>query len=94
MAKLRSTREIVVWEEVAEVLQRRIDDAISAAAEAADMRAMGKAQGRLEAYREMLGLPKAMVAGAEMQAAEDMNREAINRSQDPRNWKHPDMIRR
>jgi hypothetical protein len=86
MDKLRSTREIVVWSEVVEHLGKKIDVAITEAAHAPDMRAMGVAQGRLAAYREMLTLPKAMLAESEMDEADKKNREAIQRSQEPQNW--------
>lgn len=92
MAALRSTREIVVWSEVAEVLERKIEAALTDAADAPDMRSMGFAQGQLSAFREMKHLPQAMLAGAEMQAAEEKNRAAVRRSQHAQNWRNPDAI--
>jgi hypothetical protein len=94
MARLRSSREIVVWSEVLPVLDRKIEAALSDAADAPDMRSMGFAQGQLAAYREMKNLPAALLTSDEMQAAQDADREAIRQSQDPRTWKHPDLIRR
>jgi hypothetical protein len=89
MANIRSTRDIVVWSEVREVLHRKIDLAIEQASVAPGMREMGFAQGLLAAYREMLNLPAAMVAGTEMDAAETRNREAVRLSQDPATWRNP-----
>jgi hypothetical protein len=94
MAKLRSTLEIVVWSEVLDVLDRKIEDAISAAAEAEGLREMGKAQGRLAAFREMVNLPRTMLVSEGLQTANDEDREAIRRSQDPMTWKHPDLLQR
>ena len=81
-----STREIVVWSEVATVLQRKIDLAIEQAADAKDLREMGFAQGLLSAYRDALKIPAGLVAGDEMDKAEKKNREAVQASQDPRTW--------
>ncbi len=86
---IRSTREIVVWSEVREVLHRKIDLAIEQASVAPGMREMGFAQGLLAAYREMLTLPAAMVAGAELDEADKRNREAVRLSQDPATWRNP-----
>jgi hypothetical protein len=94
MAKLRSTREIVVWEEVRDVLHRFIDMAIEQMTQAPGAREMGFAQGQLAAYRKMLTLPSAMVAGTEMDEAEKKDLEAIRLSQQAANWSHPDLIRR
>jgi hypothetical protein len=88
MSKLRSTRDIVVWAEVKDVLHRKIESAIEEAGNAPDARSMGEAQGKLKAYREMLVLPKSMVAGDEMEEAEEKSREAIRLSQDPKNWRN------
>lgn len=79
----------MVWEEVRGVLHRKIDLAIEQASVAPGMREMGFAQGLLAAYREMLNLPAAMVAGSEMDAADERNREAVRRSQNPANWRNP-----
>ena len=94
MARLRSTREIVVWSEVIPVLDRKIEAALAECADAPDMRSMGFAQGQLAAYREMKGFPASMLVSDEMQSAQDADREAIRRSQDPATWKHPDLIGR
>lgn len=88
-SKLRSTREIVVWSEVREVLHRKIDLAIEQASVAPGMREMGFAQGLLAAYREMLNLPAAMVASDELDEADKRNREAVRLSQDPATWRNP-----
>jgi hypothetical protein len=87
MAKLRSTREIVVWSEVVEVLQRRLAKAMESLDGADDMRAIGKAQGRIAVLQEMLTLPAAMVSADEMDAAAEENTKQIRMSQDPKNWK-------
>lgn len=92
--KLRSTTEIVVWSEVRAVLERKIDAAITEVSDAEGLREMGKAQGRLEVYREMLNFPRTMLVSEGLQTADDDNREAIRRSQDPATWKHPDLIGR
>lgn len=94
MAKLRSTLEIVVWSEVREVLERKIDAAITEVSEAEGLREMGKAQGRLEVYREMMNLPRTMLVSEGLLTERDEDREAIRRSQDPATWKHPDLIGR
>lgn len=94
MARLRSTREIVVWSEVLPVLDRKIEAALAACADAPDMRSMGFAQGQLAVYREMKGLPSALLVSDEMQSAQDTDREAIRLSQDPGTWKHPDLLQR
>lgn len=86
---MRSTREIVVWAEVAEILHRKIDLAIEQASVAPGMREMGFAQGLLAAYREMLVLPASMTASAELEEADKTNREAVIRSQDPATWRNP-----
>lgn len=91
MAKLRSTVEIVVWAEVREILERKVDAAITEVSEAEGLREMGKAQGRLEVYREMLNFPRTMLVSEGLQTADDESREAIRRSQDPSTWKHPDL---
>ena len=93
MALVRSTRDIVVWAEVAEVLARRIEAAIASAAVAPDMRAMGFAQGQLSAFRELLHLPVALVAEGEMRAADATQRAAIRLSHDPTQWAHSDRQR-
>ena len=90
----RSTRDIVVWEEVVEVLDKKIELAIAMAAAATDLRAMGVAQGLLQAYRDVKGLPHALVSAAEMDEADRKNREAIQASQLPGNWQHPHLIAR
>jgi len=81
-----STREIVVWSEVAEVLHRKMDLATAALEDANGERAVGRAQGVLAAYRDVLKIPAGLVAGDEMDKAEKKNREAVQASQDPRNW--------
>lgn len=84
---IHSTRDIVVWKEVAEVLHRKIDLAVEQASQAKDLREMGFAQGLLSAYRDALKIPAALVAEDEMNKAEAKNRAAVARSQDSRNWK-------
>jgi hypothetical protein len=85
----RSTREIVIWAEVDEILHRKIDLAIGYTSEAQGMREVGYAQGLIAAYREMLTLPAAMVAGSELEDADKRNREAVRLSQNPANWRNP-----
>lgn len=91
---MKSTAEIVVWSEAMEVLDRNIEQAMIDAANATDLREMGKAQGRLEAFRQMKALPRLLTAEATMEEADEKNREAIRRSQDPSTWAHPDLKRR
>jgi hypothetical protein len=86
---MKSTREVVLWKDVETVLQRRINLALDALAGCEGQRELGVQQGRIAAYREMLDLPAALVAGEEMDQAELRNREAIIASQDPRTWAHP-----
>lgn len=90
MAAIRSTREMLLVSEMKEVLDRKIKHVIEVEMPAAaDLRAIGKAQGRLETLNEMLNLPNAMQAGADADRAEEANRQAITQSQDPRNWRNP-----
>lgn len=84
---MRSTREIVVWAEVADVLNRRLAKAMESLDSADDMRAIGKAQGRIATLQEMLTLPASMVAADEIDYAAEENTKQIRMSQDPRNWR-------
>ena len=84
---IHSTREIVVWKEVAEVLNRKIDMAIAALEDADGERAVARAQGVLAAYRDVLKIPAGLVAEAEMDKAERRNAQAVALSQDSRTWK-------
>ena len=91
MAKLRSTREIVVWAEVKDVLDKKIQHLLSTTLPgAADMRGIGFEQGRLAAYNEMLVLPRTMVAQDESDVADEKDRLAIRQSQSSQQWMHPD----
>lgn len=88
MAELRSTREIVVWSEVKDELDRKIKQVMVDLTHATDIRAIGFQQGKLDILQEMVNLPRAMVAQAEGDAAEAADRLTILQSQDPRSWRN------
>ena len=89
VANLRSTREIVVWDEVKDELDRRIRQVMTDLTEATDIRAIGFQQGKLHVLQEMVNLPRAMMAQGESDAAEAKERLVIQQSQDPRSWTNP-----
>lgn len=90
MPPLRSTREIVVWSEVEEVLDKKRHHLLTVELPAAEtMRDIGFQQGRLAVYNEMLTLPRALVVEAESALAEARGRLEIEQSQDARSWRHP-----
>jgi len=89
MATLRSTREIVVWAEVKDILDRKRAHLIETEMPAAvDMRAVGKAQGRLEMLNEVANLPNVMQAEADAQRADAADRLLVAQSQDSRTWQN------